>query len=229
MRAVGERVCSGRVQGSIEKLVDKQHKGRTEVWPRRRERRRQHGRRPAMRLTRRGGGTEIRLVMPSTTCWSIRLPTEASAATERGRMRSRPPWRCTASSPHGPSDAIGSGLRYLRRRQRSDGAIRYSSSSQQTPVWVTAQALPSSEAEAVPASIPFPLAVAAQGRARSSACAVGAGLGFGAQCGGRSDSDGGRRGTRAASGTGGRAGTGGDSSGEGWRQRRTQPLGSPLS
>ena len=57
-------------------------------------------------------------------------------------MRSRPPWRCTASSPHGPSDAIGSGLRYLRRRQRSDGAIRYSSSSQQTPVWVTAQALP---------------------------------------------------------------------------------------
>ena len=83
---------------------------------------------------------------------------------------------------------------------------------------------PSSEAEAVPARSPSLSQLRRKAGPDQTPCADGAGLGFGTQCGGRSDSDGGRRGTRAASG----AGAGGDSSGEGWRQRRTQPLGSPL-
>jgi hypothetical protein len=160
-----------------------------------------------------------------------RLPNEAECAVDRlGGARPR---RRT-----GPSDAIGSGLCYLRRRQRSDGAIRYPSSSQQTPVWVTAQALPPLRRKPFPLD-PLPSRSCGAGRARSSACAAGAGLGFGHSAGGGPTRTAGaeargrpraradvraRAATRAAKG-----GVSGDSSGEGWRQRRTQPLGSPLS
>ena len=37
--------------------------------------------------------------------------------------------------------AVDDGLAYLRARQRGDGSVAYSASSNQTPVWVTAQAL----------------------------------------------------------------------------------------
>jgi prenyltransferase beta subunit len=42
---------------------------------------------------------------------------------------------------HGGSDVVSRALAYLKRLQRPNGSIRYSSSSAQTPVWVTAQAL----------------------------------------------------------------------------------------
>jgi energy-coupling factor transport system substrate-specific component len=43
-----------------------------------------------------------------------------------------------------------SGLDYLRRMQRGDGSFRYSASGDQTPVWVTAQALLALTREALP-------------------------------------------------------------------------------
>ncbi len=42
---------------------------------------------------------------------------------------------------HAGGEMVGSALRYLKRLQRPDGSVRYSSVSSQTPVWVTAQAL----------------------------------------------------------------------------------------
>ena len=61
------------------------------------------------------------------------------------RTRSRPPGRCRASSAAGrapaPCAAAGrSPLRYLASLQQPDGSFRYSRTSAQTPVWVTAQA-----------------------------------------------------------------------------------------
>jgi energy-coupling factor transport system substrate-specific component len=47
-----------------------------------------------------------------------------------------------------------SGLDYLTARQASNGHIRYSSSSDQTPVWVTAEALVAVAGEALPISPP---------------------------------------------------------------------------
>ena len=53
--------------------------------------------------------------------------------------------------------AVGSGggitgraLGYLRRRQASDGSVAYSAASEQTPVWVTAQALMALRRDALP-------------------------------------------------------------------------------
>jgi hypothetical protein len=42
---------------------------------------------------------------------------------------------------HSGGDAVTRALRYLKRLQRRNGSIRYSTVSSQTPVWVTAQAL----------------------------------------------------------------------------------------
>jgi Prenyltransferase and squalene oxidase repeat len=51
--------------------------------------------------------------------------------------------------------AVPRALRYLTRLQRRDGSIAYSSSSAQTPVWVTAQALAALRREALPvAAVP---------------------------------------------------------------------------
>ena len=44
-----------------------------------------------------------------------------------------------------------SALDYLQARQDSDGHFRYSSSSDQTPVWVTGQVLPAVAGKAFPA------------------------------------------------------------------------------
>jgi prenyltransferase beta subunit len=54
-----------------------------------------------------------------------------------------------------PSELTDRGIRYLRSLQRGDGSIRYSSSSAQTPVWVTAQALAAMRRKALPlAAVP---------------------------------------------------------------------------
>ena len=41
----------------------------------------------------------------------------------------------------GGDDVVGRALAYIRARQRGDGSVAYSATSNQTPVWVTAQAL----------------------------------------------------------------------------------------
>jgi energy-coupling factor transport system substrate-specific component len=53
-------------------------------------------------------------------------------------------------SPGSVSNGSRSGLDYLQARSASDGHYAYSSSSDQTPVWVTAQALTAVEGEAFP-------------------------------------------------------------------------------
>ena len=52
----------------------------------------------------------------------------------------------------GDDDAIDRGLGYLARQRAADGHYRYSAASDQTPIWVTAQALLAVERK------PFPLA-----------------------------------------------------------------------
>ncbi|HEV7847553.1 MAG TPA: hypothetical protein VGO83_14965, partial [Thermoleophilaceae bacterium] len=46
--------------------------------------------------------------------------------------------------------AVSRAQSYLVKRQRADGSVAYSSSSTQTPVWVTAQALMALEGKALP-------------------------------------------------------------------------------
>ncbi len=60
-------------------------------------------------------------------------------------------------------------IRYLLRLQRSDGHIAYSQTSDQTPVWVTAQALTALRKK------PFPLAAVPRKRKPRAAAAAGAG------------------------------------------------------
>jgi hypothetical protein len=72
----------------------------------------------------------------------------------------------------GGNDVVGRALGYIKRRQRRNGSIAYSSSSMQTPVWVTAQALAALRRK------PYPLATAPRPRRRpssSTAAAAGAG------------------------------------------------------
>jgi energy-coupling factor transport system substrate-specific component len=61
-------------------------------------------------------------------------------------------WAAQGLIAVGSHDPVRRALRYLRRRQRRDGAIRYSRSSSQTPVWVTGEALAALRRK------PFPLA-----------------------------------------------------------------------
>ena len=60
----------------------------------------------------------------------------------------------------GSSSAVNGGLRYIGALQSSDGHYRYSSSSDQTPVWVTGQALLAATRS------PFPLATVPRAPAR---------------------------------------------------------------
>lgn len=54
-----------------------------------------------------------------------------------------------------PAAMTDRGIAYLRSLQRGDGSIRYSSTSAQTPVWVTAQALAAMRRKALPlAAVP---------------------------------------------------------------------------
>jgi prenyltransferase beta subunit len=97
--------------------------------------------------------------------------------------------------------AVSRAQSYLVRRQRGDGSIAYSSSSAQTPVWVTAQALMALEGK------PLPLATVPR-RKRSRAGASDAkGDGGGAKAGGgKSKAGGAKGGGEAAAGAGTAAG-----------------------
>jgi energy-coupling factor transport system substrate-specific component len=66
-------------------------------------------------------------------------------------------------------DVVGRGLAYLRSRQRSDGSVAYSATGNQTPVWVTAQALLAFR------RAPFPLGVVPRERRRRAREAAPAG------------------------------------------------------
>ena len=61
----------------------------------------------------------------------------------------------------GGGEALDGGRRYLNRVQAADGHYRYSPASDQTPVWVTAQALLAAERQ------PFPVPAVARAQARS--------------------------------------------------------------
>ena len=89
---------------------------------------------------------------------------------------------------------------YLVRLQRSDGSVAYSSSSAQTPVWVTAQALMALNGK------PLPIATQPRSkRARGKAASDGAGGGAAAPGGGKGDSKNGKGGGSAAGGGAGTA------------------------
>ncbi len=93
---------------------------------------------------------------------------------------------------------------YLVRLQRSDGSVAYSSSSAQTPVWVTAQALMALNREPLPIA-----AVPRSERPRAKASSGGAGGGAAAPGGGgKAGSKQGDGGGAAATGGAGSAATG---------------------
>jgi len=93
-------------------------------------------------------------------------------------------------------ETVGRALAYLKRRQRRDGSIAYSSSSAQTPVWVTAQALAALRRKAFPlATVPRP-----RRRAGSSAPSGSSGSAGRSGSGGDADSAAGSRRSRSAAG-----------------------------
>ena len=86
---------------------------------------------------------------------------------------------------------------YLVRLQRSDGSVAYSSSSAQTPVWVTAQALMALNGK------PLPIATQPRSkRARGKAASDGGGGGAAAPGGGKAGSKNGKGGGRSGRGSG---------------------------
>lgn len=93
--------------------------------------------------------------------------------------------------------AVSGARSYLMKHQRGDGSVAYSSSSTQTPVWVTAQALMALEGK------PLPLGtVARKKRKRAGASAVPGGGGGGAKAnGGGNDKAGAGGGAAAGAGT----------------------------
>jgi len=98
--------------------------------------------------------------------------------------------------------AVSRAQSYLVHRQRADGSVAYSSSSGQTPVWVTAQALMALQGK------PLPLAtVPRRKRARADASAA-AGDGGAKDGGGTSKGGGAKGGGGAAAGSGAAGGAG---------------------
>jgi energy-coupling factor transport system substrate-specific component len=95
---------------------------------------------------------------------------------------------------------------YLVRLQRRDGSVAYSSSSDQTPVWVTAQALMALEGR----PLPLPTAPRAR-RVRASASAAGGSGGAAAKGGGGGKSGGSKSGAGGAAGGAGAGDAGGAS------------------
>src|SRR5690606_36033548 len=87
------------------------------------------------RVQQRGGGwglNETGVTNSQSTAWAVQGLVAAGV----------PPGRVARAGR--------SGLDYLARMQGGDGSYRYSSSSSQTPVWVTAQALLAISREALP-------------------------------------------------------------------------------
>ena len=103
-----------------------------------------------------------------------RLPAQAPARRRRLRARRRRRGQLAVDRLGGAGDDRGrrrpgegerrrrqEPLDYLAARQAEDGHYRYSASSDQTPVWVTAQALAAVAGEAMPLAVP-PRAAAAR-------------------------------------------------------------------
>jgi energy-coupling factor transport system substrate-specific component len=99
-------------------------------------------------------------------------PTVLRAARYLTRQRGRDGgWPLTAGAPSNSQSTawavqallaarrgdVAPGLAYLRRMQRPDGGVRYSRTSAQTPVWVTAQAVAALAGQPLP--VPAPAAV----------------------------------------------------------------------
>ncbi|HMJ96216.1 MAG TPA: prenyltransferase/squalene oxidase repeat-containing protein [Thermoleophilaceae bacterium] len=104
--------------------------------------------------------------------------------------------------------AVSRAQSYLVRLQRSDGSVGYSSSSAQTPVWVTAQALMAIEGKALPLAV-----VPRSKRSRAKAAAGGGGGASAPGGGGKAGSKPGKGGGAAAAGGVGAAADGGAAAG----------------
>ncbi len=98
-------------------------------------------------------------------------------------------------------DASARARAYLVGLQRRDGSIAYSSTSSQTPVWVTAQALMALEGK------PLPLAAVPR-KARAARARAAASGGGGGASGGGAKADGSKQGTGGGAAAAGDAGTG---------------------
>jgi hypothetical protein len=106
------------------------------------------------------------------------------------------------------SAAVSRAQSYLRHRQRRDGSVAYSSSSTQTPVWVTAQALMALEGR----SLPIATAPRAK-RSHAKSSSKSGGSGGGAKAGGGGSGGGGKGAGAKAGGSGGGAAATGDAAG----------------
>ena len=80
----------------------------------------------------------------------------------------------------GPGSTVAKGVAYLARRQAGDGHYTYSAASDQTPVWVTAQALTAVTRKPFPLA-PVPRAPRAGGGPAGSDGSGGAGAGPGSE------------------------------------------------
>jgi hypothetical protein len=104
-----------------------------------------------------------------------------------------------------------SGIDYLLARQESDGHIAYSSSTDQTPIWVTAQALISLFGQSYPVEPVAP-------RPPETGNAAGGGAGnAGSGAGGSGGSGAGGSGSAGSGGSGGSGGSAGTGTGSGGR------------
>jgi hypothetical protein len=105
----------------------------------------------------------------------------------------------------GGGEAVSRARAYLLRLQRRDGSVAYSSTSSQTPVWVTAQALMALEGKSLPlAAVPRKTS-----RARASAAASdGGGGGASPSGGGGGKAGGSKQGAGGSAAAGGEPGSG---------------------
>ena len=120
-------------------------------------------------------------------------------------------WAVQGLLAAGGSGPIGSGIDYLAGRQAGDGHYTYSKASDQTPVWVTAQALAATGRRPYPlAAVPRDPGSSGGGSGGGSGGSAGAGPGPAAVGGGGAASASGARGKgpgkKEAKGAGGRAG-----------------------
>ncbi len=149
---------------------------------------------------RRDGGwplDEGRSSNSQSTAWALQGLIAAGAEPKRVRS--------------GPNN----GFAYLRKRQRSDGHYAYSRASDQTPVWVTAQALTALEREAFPIKeVPRKKTSAGNGSGGSGGAGGGSGSSGGTGVGGGFGL-GGSGGFGSGAGGFGRAGSGVGGSGSG--------------
>jgi uncharacterized membrane protein len=175
-----------------------------------------------------GGGT---LSNAQSTAWAIQGLVAAGVSPSRIRQHR-----------HSPLD-------YLAKRQRGDGHYTYSPSSDQTPVWVTGQALAAVKREAFPVRpVPRPVRQPTSsgdggggsgGSGSGSGSASGSGgsatvptsaptAGSGSHGGASPHQVGQAGGAQAPKASGGAGGSGGGASGSGPAHARAEPLSAPV-